>query len=214
MTLENKKAAFLGDSITEGWAVHNRANRYPDRLFSDEKMSSIQNLGIAGTCIARQTAEKEAAGEGSSFVERYKDIDPNQDYIFVFGGTNDYENSSVPLGSPEDISADTFCGAVNFLCENLRKHYPDSIIIFLTPVHRLGDRDTKGKNGHYLSEFVDAIRCSCRRCGIPVIDLWSEVSFDPNNEEDMKKYCHDGLHPNDEGHRIIADCIKKKLKEL
>ncbi len=84
--------------------------------------------------------------------ERSTDIDA----IFIFAGTNDY-NNSVPLGNfftemkkqtnhdghnvtrkyrSRIYNDSTFCGRINKVMSYLKTHYPMQQVIILTPLHR------------------------------------------------------------------------------
>ena len=47
-----------------------------------------------------------------------------------------------------------------------------------------------------------------------VLDLFGERFLDPNDPEIQQKYVPDGLHPNDEGHVLLAERIARFLEAL
>ena len=55
MDIYGKKFVFLGDSITEGCGVADKANIFTNRLASEYHLEKALNYGIGGTRIARQT---------------------------------------------------------------------------------------------------------------------------------------------------------------
>jgi lysophospholipase L1-like esterase len=49
---------------------------------------------------------------------------------------------------------------------------------------------------------------------IPTLDLWACSGIQPKVDVLKEKYCPDGLHPNDAGHKLIADRLAGFLKTL
>lgn len=58
---------------------------------------------------------------------------------------------------------------------------------------------------------MEAIKEMARYYAIPVYDLYAESGIQPRLPIIKEKFCPDGLHPNDEGHLILADKIAKYL---
>ena len=82
-------------------------------------------------------------------------------------------------------------------------------IIVITPLHR--ENEINGQ-GICLTDISDAIRFKCEKYGVPVI-CGFDAPFDLRKEEDREKYGNDGLHPNSEGHKLLADYIIKQIKQ-
>ena len=221
MELKNIKANFLGDSITEGVGVSS-----PDRVFHallKEKYGFLEarNYGKGGTRIARQSEIKDPnEPRDKDFIMRAEDMDNDADLIVVFGGTNDYGNGQAPLGEITDKHVFTFYGAVHTLCVNLIRKYPSSQIVFITPLHRwneeggLGTWKPDGVKQHKLSAYAKAIKDVCELYSIPVLDMFGKGSMPINIPEYAKIYTTDALHPNDEGHKILAEKLGKFLENL
>ena len=49
---------------------------------------------------------------------------------------------------------------------------------------------------------------------IPVLDLYAQSGIQPEVPIIKEWYCPDGLHPNDDGHRLIAEKLKGFLEML
>lgn len=94
------------------------------------------------------------------------------------------------------------------LKEKLINKYPGKPIVFLTPLHR---EDEERPDGEKLAQYVEAIKEMARYYAIPVYDLYAESGIQPRLPIIKEKFCPDGLHPNDEGHLILADKIAKYL---
>lgn len=193
--------AFLGDSITVGYKS---GYSYADVVCED--LGCVQfNYGISGNTLASN------GGEG--FVERYKSINPDCRVIVVYGGSNDYYNN-VALGSPDSTRKDEFYGGLKKLCSGLKESYPDANIVFLTPLPgEFGGMHNSSNNetGSSMWDYVDAMQKVCAKYDIPVIDLYHNFSINADNYD---SYTSDGLHPNEEGHSLIAKAVEKYIKSL
>lgn len=221
MELKNIKANFLGDSITEGCGASS-----PDKVFHaliKEKygLKEARNYGLGGTRIARQSEIKDPDNpRDKDFILRAESMDKDADLIVVFGGTNDYGNGQAPLGEITDSTMFTFYGALRVLCVNLIKQYPDAMIVFITPLHRwnedggLGTWKPDGVVQHPLKDYAKAIRDVCEQFSIPVLDMFGKGGMPINVHEYAVQYTTDALHPNDEGHKILASKLGKFLENL
>lgn len=217
MELKGKKINFLGDSITEGAVASCTENCYVSMV---EKMTGAvcRNYGIGGTRIARQqvpTCEK----HDKDFPSRVEEMDPDADIVVVFGGTNDYGHGDASLGMFNDNTVNTFYGALHVLYTSLIEKYPESKIVILTPLHRANETNLRGdgsKTRDYatLKAYVDMIRTVAEHYSLPVLDLWKTSGLQPNIPIIQEKYMPDGLHPNDAGHKKLAEKIVNFLERL
>ena len=112
------KISFLGDSITQGCGASEFGKGYVE-LFGAKYGVQAKNYGLGGTRIARQKEKSEYPQYDLDFIGRVKDIDKSSDFVFVFGGTNDYEHGRAEFGTFADYGEYTFCGAVNLLSDML-----------------------------------------------------------------------------------------------
>lgn len=215
MILEGKIISFLGDSITEGAGVNDRANnRFDNVLKVDRKLGAACNFGIGGTRIAHQIHASVKPRWDLCFCGRAYDLNPKSDVIVVFGGTNDYGHGDAPFGVAEDTLPNTFCGAVNFLMTFLPQQYPNAKIVFMTPSRRAGSTKGSKNTGLPLSDYVKVIEERGNFYGIPVLNLYEKLPIDPDIPEQKEKYTMDGLHLNDDGHRILAKVLGDFLETL
>ena len=221
MLLEGKIIDFLGDSITEGVGVIDKANnRFDKRIEHECKLTATYNYGIGGTRLAHQiVCSSEKPRWDLCFCGRAYDLNKDADIIVVFGGTNDYGHGDAPFGTMEDQTPTTYCGAVYWLMSFLKTTYPNAQSVFMTPARRKGDANPsknpkKQPDAKPLAEYVKVIEARGAEFGIPVLNLFEKLPIDPNNEDDRQTYTIDGLHFNDDGHAIIAEQLIKFLKEL
>ena len=107
----------------------------------------------------------------------------------------------------------TFFGGLINLFERIQKKYPVAKVIVLTPLHRLNDQQANNR-GYYLAEYVEAIKTTAARYGFLLLDLYSKIDINPNDPVSAEKFTFDALHPNDEGYRIIFECLDDYLQSI
>lgn len=211
MELKGLTINFLGDSITEGHGTTAPGKVFHQIIKEKYNMKHAYNYGVSGTRIARQIMPtKESTKWDLNFELRADIMDRNADAVVVFGGTNDFGHGDAPFGTPDSEDTYTFCGAVNSLINKLKKDFPNSKIIFMTPIHRLGETQPSNPDAKILEDYVDAIRVICKKRSISVIDLFKINPLDAGDKELVS----DGLHPSDKGHGIMAEVIGKALLEI
>lgn len=209
MELKGKKLNFLGDSITEGHGVAQPENRFVDRIAAASG-AICRNYGIGGTRLARQRVPSENPRHDRDFCSRVKELDPDADAVIVFGGTNDCGHGDAPLGEPTDRTADTFYGAPHELYTRLRERFPEIPIVILTPLPRVNEDQFQPP----LSVYVQIIRDAAAEHGLPVLDLYALSPLQTDDPAVVEAYVPDGLHPNDAGHKFLADQILAFLEQL
>ena len=208
--------AFLGDSITFGYGLDNKENRYSTIVCRALKMEEL-NYGITGTLVAKAGLNQT---DGKDFLSRAHLID-DADISIIFGGTNDYFWSDKPIfGDGEQY----FESAVRKLTKRIKEKRFGKITLFVTPYPHNGignyfggsdwkdsnrhDTSEKNYNGRTLREYVDVIVAICNENGIPCLNLFDNFGFD------WQKHTSDGCHPNEAGHLLIEQAITEKLKAL
>ena len=223
MILKGKSIAFLGDSITEGVGVLDKNNRYDNRLLKELELSKVFNYGIGGTRLAHQSVPSEKPRHDLCFCGRVYNVDKDADVIVVYGGVNDYLHGDAPIGTFGDKTPATFCGGVWFLMNYLTVTFPNKPIVFITPAklcymgmdgRKPSIRPSKQKDALPLIEYVKIIEKTAKSFNIPTLNFYENLGIDPCIEEDRIKYTADGLHFNDEGHKILASKIREFLESL
>ena len=200
--LENNKILinFLGDSITEGlkWQKKEVFCHYLSKWLNIR----INNQGYRATKIARQK------DDFKDFNYRLKDLDEKADFTFIFGGTNDYSLGDAELGDINSDSYFTFYGALKNLVKDLLKKFDKDRICLILPLSRY--EEDKVINHGNLPQYRNIIKEICDLNKIDYLDLCDEL---PIPDTDGKsQYFKDGLHPNKQGHKLIAKNIIKYLK--
>ena len=215
MKLEGMIFNFLGDSITEGVGTSSEANRYFEIIKSEYGLSAVNGYGISGTRFAKQTAPSNEPRFDKDFVSRVDEM-CDADGVVVFGGTNDFGHGDAPIGVPSDRTYDTFYGACHTLFSKLIEKYPGKPIVIMTPLHRVTEDEVAIKHGVgvTLKTYVDIIREVAEFYSLPVCDMYKNSGLQPRVSVIAEKYIPDGLHPNDEGHKIIAERLGNILVNL
>lgn len=226
MELQGKVVNFLGDSITEGVGVTDCENNRYDRVILREcGLKAANNYGISGTRLAHQVHPSTNPSFDLCFCGRAYRMDPAADIIVVYGGVNDYIHGDAPFGAEGDTVNDTFCGGVGCLMTTLKRLYPKATIVFMTPAHmcywditlsdlEVSNQPEKQPDAKPLAAYVDVIKAAGKRHNIPVLDLYAKLPIDPKIEEDAQRYTVDGLHFNDAGHAVLAQCLIDFLEQL
>ena len=216
MELKNKTILFLGDSITEGYGASDISNRFTN-LIAEQTGANCVNYGVSGTRIAYQHAFNPEKSEDYDFYMRAQKMQADADCIVVFGGTNDYDHGDAPFGSFTDRTPMTFYGGLHTLYTYLTEKYLGVPVVILTPLHRENEDNgnvTRTYAYKPLKEYVNAIREVAKYYSFPVLDLFATSNLQPNIPPVKEAFIPDGLHPNDAGHKILANKIIKFLETL
>lgn len=219
MILKGAVINFLGDSITQGVGASCIENRFTDVLEREFELKKANNYGISGARIARQKIFTGVPSD-RDYCMRAHEIDENADAVVVFGGTNDFGHGQAPIGLPTDRTPETFYGACHYMMNVLLERFVGKPVLILTPLHRDDEDNPKG-SGSFKAEDVAPLR-EYRRIlmevaqhyALPVLDLYAVSGIQPENETCKQRLLPDGLHPSDEGHRLLALKIGNCLKNL
>lgn len=134
------------------------------------------------------------------------------DNILVLAGVNDWRWNISSLGTIESLDSTAFCGAYNLMLKRLKQLYPQANIycISILPIREKGNtEETINSQGWSIAEANVCIKHICTNEGVTFFNM-QECEYSNN----VLAYTEDGLHPNVEGMRVIADYIVKALKEI
>ncbi len=210
MELKGLKVNFLGDSITQGVGATDQATLGYVGVLKSEYGIDARNYGISGTRIAQTREPTINPSQDQDFCGRVGQMDEDADVVIVFGGTNDFGHGYIPLGCFADQTPLTFYGGLHHLCTCLIERYPTKKIILITPLHR----EMENRYGTSLSAYVNAVREVAEWYSLPVLDLYANLGVNPNLPIMKTTYMPDGLHPNNSGHKLIAEKIAAFLRAM
>ena len=205
---------FLGDSITQGAGASCPEENYVN-VVGKMLGCTANNYGIGGTRIARQNVLSVEHLYDLDFLMR-SEVMMDADFVFVFGGTNDYGHGVAEFGELDSEDIYTFCGAVNVLFRKLIARYGKEKLCVILPLHRYDEDNpygdgSKTKPCKPLKDYVLALKTLAEKYGLDIMNFDKEFPIPTCNTGDALTI--DGLHPNSKGHRIIAEKICKYIRK-
>ena len=121
----------------------------------------------------------------------------------------------------------TYRGRINKALDYVKRMYPTKQIVLLTPIHRAEfyaneknwqpREDYTNKCGEYIDAYVQSVKEAGNLWAVPVIDLNALCGLYPLMDEYAQYFHHadnDRLHPNDEGHRRMAQVLMYQLLSI
>jgi len=204
------RVLVFGDSIaygkydSQGGWVDRLKTVYADRQLAklEDDLPSIYNLGVEGETTRRLTARLPR-----EVVTRRNQWEEDTEFAFVFAiGINDslITDSGDFFSSPDQYAHD-----LQELYDTAKLFARKLLFVGLTPVE-----DDHPRNNYYSSsrvwEFEQALRLFVEEHSLPLVRLFEKFE---NCKKEEFLYAN-GLHPNDEGHRIIFDAVRPELQKL
>lgn len=223
--VKNKKKLVVdGDSITfgvkptgfgDGYNKQIGGLSYIDHVAHDLDCDLI-NYAVSASTLALPP-------DGGSFtveplLTRYTKLPEDADMVYIAIGSNDWSSPSIPLGTFNSEDENTFYGALHSLCRGLKTKYPNTQVMFATPIKR-GDKTTeldiqKGQPnaaGEYMVDYRNAIIEVCEYYGYPVCDMYAKSGVNAWLSGDVANMIPDKIHPNEMGHRLMAQVCTNAL---
>lgn len=221
--LKNKKAVFIGDSITDptnDWA----SSRYFDYIVTSVGGMITQNLGVSSSGYGDRTT-------AASYITI-----TNPDYIILFMGTNDFgylndlrfsQGKSYPMGTFLSSTNLTVSGAINLTLTNIFAAFPLAKVAIITPLPRgtraggvdnpspnFGENPPPNRDGVSLEAIANELIRYAKHYSLPVLDLYHHSNFLASSEAFQTACMTDGVHPNNTGHLILGQKILKFLESI
>ena len=214
----DKKWIALGDSLTE---VNSRATtNYISYITTWTGVNAV-NMGLSGTGYMKRSDHDQA------FYQRAANMATDADVITIFGSGNDLSigsSQAFPIGDITDTTTDTICGCINTTLDVIINKYvtagkiPQIGIIAPTPWYTSGHDYTPLTPNNRMDQYVEKLKGICERRGIPFLDLFHASNLHPESEAFRAiGYSHDegnGIHPDENGHKIIAPMIEAFIDSL
>jgi lysophospholipase L1-like esterase len=212
--LSEKKISVIGDSITE---KNFRAKTNWVLWLTDWCGATFQNLGRSGTGFRAGKANN------NNYYPRIASITATPDIIGVACSFNDISSDSVVIGTINDTTADdTVAGYANDFFDALITAFPTVPIICYV--------QNPWWSAHYgvarSDEWVSLLSEICAKRGIPFYsDLYKggtlkpwllasrQTYFTSDDTDGGSSGVVDDVHPNSEGHKVIARYLYPKFAE-
>lgn len=204
--LYGKKLCLIGDSITEK-NTYSKTNW--GEWISEWSGAIIQNLGIGGTGFAKSD---------SRYIDRISQIEADVDIIGVACSFNDV-GLDMDIGTASDTGDVSIAGYISDFFTALINAFPN------TPIICYCQSPWEGR--HYPNprgtEYVEVCAEICANQGIPFyadmylngggLKPWVEANKTLYYTHDGGRTDVDGVHPNSQGHKIIARRLMPKFEE-
>lgn len=201
----NGICSCLGDSICYGTTPEGVIQDTYMKLTADYYNYEYISYGLNSSCIGIGDNHNIVP----SFCDRLSNIDSKTNYLLIEGGTNDWSHST-PLGTINDVTQDTFYGALNVIKKYMIDNLNSCFYAFIIPITRLNESNPNGQE-HVLEDYRNAIKTFCETNRIKYIDINKECIFNLNNSNDRLIYGSDGVHPNTKGHYLLFSALKAKF---
>ena len=204
-----KSLTAFGDSITVGVANEGNGNISAGNDAYIVQFASHVNATLNNQAVSTSTITFVDNESVTSIYTKVTTYSGSADFIIIAGGTNDY-NQGRTLGEYGDNTKYTFYGALKLICDHLKENYPDTQVIFITPINVT--KDFNGYDKALLNNYRNAIYEVATKYEYNVVngsDL-VPVTFTTGWDNEMINAA-DGCHPTKAGHRLYARNLVTKL---
>ena len=203
----DKKWVCIGDSLTE---VNAKTTKHYFDYVASATGINVVNMGVSGTGYMRRYDENLA------FFQRAASLPTDADVVTIFGSGNDLSLMSV-LGEPTDTGTETICGCINETIDVIIGLIPDVSLGIVSPTPWSNNKPTLD-DSNSMARYTEALRQICKIRSIPFLDLYHCSNLRPWTAEG-RAACYskdggDGVHPDENGHRLIAGRFKNFVESL
>ena len=189
-----KKLICLGDSLTFGLRVP-QSQTWP-RLVQETGVEVI-NLGICGDTTGGMLARLQTV---------LREHSKTQAYVLIMGGSNDIFYSGTDITARCNIGAmvhQTIAAGLTPVVGIPLPIVPEDAPKEWNPVANFRE------SARLLEDYCHWLKTYCKAFGIPTVDFRADF-LDAQGQVRRELYC-DGLHPNAQGHRLMANKIGESL---
>lgn len=188
-TLEGRKYYIFGDSITY-W--DNRLATWLDSSLQPYYMIGFPTLiqNILGVKVSNYGQNGD---QSSQVTARLKQTDlTGVDAVLYMAGANDAANN---------VSFDTFRANIQEAIDYVKTNYPTTKFYLLAPIWCRQDG--------FITSYADVMQQVAFGSNVPILrwDITAQI-----NANSSSQFLFDGVHPNNEGHRLLADILVGFLK--
>lgn len=217
-SLTGKTGLFLGDSIAYGAGDPYRLS-WAGRIARRGML--YENVAVSGWALTNTDTSK----RGQIVTQLDQAKKDAYDLVVLEGGVNDVliaQNTSngidIEWGSivedPDAGSYDdsTIAGAMQELIVKTQEKFGSAVIVYVINSYF-------GASDENMTTYIQLVKEVCAVHGISYIDLNDTVSYPTmealsKNNENLKEYLPDNLHPNAAGYEIISEVMGDYLERL
>ena len=186
---------LIGDSISDTGLIPQR--KYMTVLGEAFSNVTITNLGKDGSHFTNKTT-----GYQRFITQLQNHSTTTPSLITIFGGVNDYIQN-VSIGDSSSTDNTNFYGALKEFVSALNTKYPSSKKVFILPLNMRNGAFSTNPNGtnslgNTLANYRDAMISVLNSNSMTYIDLHDDSELQPD------LITSDGLHPNQDGHALLA----------
>ena len=219
----------FGDSVSRGVVFDSLMNRYT--LLKDSFVNRIK--GSAGISIRNYSKFGCTVSKGLELLQKHTEEIGYYNYIALeFGGNDcDYNWAEIAADPQKEHSPNTPIGLFGQeygeLISTVRRNGSEPVLLSLPPIDakRYFAWISKGLNASNILNWLGDVEhiyrwhemynlAVCRLAQefqVPLIDISSAFLATVNYQ---KLICEDGIHPNEEGHRLISRTISDTLRQF
>ncbi len=186
-----------GDSTVIAATGESTAGGYV-KLIADQYAMTYENVAHGGATVASGIVDEDGATR-FSICDSIESMRSDADIILISGGVNDqamitkgYEDlGTLTEGFSRQLNKSTFYGGLEYLLRQAVYKWSNKTILFIIPHRMTGTLD-----------FRTAILETCKKYGVPVVDLMEFTPDFYNLKEFKVQYTAngDGWHANEEGY--------------
>lgn len=133
--------------------------------------------------------------------------------VFVFSmGTNDGNlgtaEEALKGKSLDEVDVTTMAGGARWAIQTIIEHYPNCRVFVCTPI-----QTANPDHNAFNLKKIEILRTICQSLSVQLIDCYGECGITEKMENGHgERYLRDGLHPAEEGQRLMGRYIAKEIR--
>ena len=232
---KGKRVAFLGDSISDPKVVARTHywRHLSNWLGLDAYVYAKNGAQLSGLMKQAETLKRDLTRHVDAIfvfagTNDYNAGVPQGEWYDVVEEETNRDGKTVKLPRRRlSMNPDTFRGRLNRLFGYLKENFPVQQIVVMTPTHRgyiycseknvQPDESFPNACGVWFDDYVADVRKAADIWSVPLVDLYRQSGLTPLCDEHyrfFKDADRDRLHPNDYGHRRIAETMRAAVLAL
>ena len=188
------------------------AQRLPDLLLEKGISATMINSGVGGSHTGRSIDVKSTARIKHA-QDRFQTqvLDHNPDLVIIGFGANDAYIDTKKAGDPSRIPLDKFRNNMRFMIETLQARGV-KVLLMATNGYRPGDQDFLHER---LLEYVREAGNLAKEYNTGFVNNQATFeNFEKTTGRSGRELFQDHLHPNDAGHKLIAESLAAEIARL